>query len=279
MSESQQADSTAAREAAMSRVVTLDKLVGNAPEAPPKVETEEPKGDTEQAGEGHKAKKGINERITQLVERRRAAEEEAARAKAENDELKARLEALQVKADPIKEGDKPQRATFKSDEEYIEALADWKATQAIAARERAQAEAQAKAEFAEVTKAWESRIKDARKEITDFDQVVEAAEVQVSDVLGQALMRHEDGAELVYFLALHPDEARKLNRMNPIDAIRKLDRLSRELSEDEPKTEPKPTQRSKAPEPITPVRAASASDPAPTDFRTYRARREAERKK
>lgn len=263
-----------AREASMSRVTTLDNLNPAATTSPASVETEK----SEQLEEGQKpARKPINERITQLVGQRREAEAKAEAAESRARELQARLEALQSKPAPIEAGDEPKRTQFVSDDDYIDARADWKAKQVLANREKAQTEAQQKAEFEAVTKSWEKRIDKAKKDMPDFEDVVGGAEIEISSVIHQALLRHEEGPSLAYLLAKHPEEATKVNRMHPIDAVRYLDRLARDLTADEV-PEQKPTQRSKAPAPIVPVRAVSAADPgAPQDFATYRARRQQER--
>lgn len=277
MSEANQTAPTDAREASMSRVTTLDKLIPPAPDAPPKAESE-PKGEERQADEGQKAKKkSFNERMSEVTAQRNAAREEAERARAEKDELRAKLEALQVKAEPIEASDRPDRAKFSSQEDYEDALTDWKADQRIAKREREQAEAQAKAEFAEVTKQWTDRCEEAKKEIEDFATVMDAADIQISDVVHQALLRSKNGPQLAYFLAKHPDEAKKVNRMHPIDAIRHLDTLERELMEDAEPEKPKSVQRSKAPEPITPVKSSPALAQGPAEsFEEHRARRKAQ---
>lgn len=276
MSEANQTAPIDAREASMSRVTTLDKLVP-APADPPKADSSEVKTE-EGKDEGHKAKKKLfSERMQEVIADRRAAEEKADKAEREAAELRAKLESLQVKAEPIKVDDRPERAKFASQEEYEDALTDWKADQRIAKREREQAEAQAKAEFEAVTKAWEARCTTAKAEIEDFAEVIEASEVQVSDVVGQALMRSKNGPHMAYFFAKHPEEAKKVNRMHPIDAVRHLDALERDLMEDA-KAEPKPVQRSKAPEPVKPVKNSPAPAQAPaTSFEEHRARRLAEK--
>lgn len=259
----------------MSRVTTLDKLVPSAD--PPKADSDAPKdGEGKTDEELKPKKKPFSERISEVISERNAARDEAARERAEKADLQARLEALQVKAEPIKVDDRPDRAKFASQEDYEDALTDWKADQRIAKREREQAEAQARAEFDSLTKAWEDRCSDAKKEIEDFEEVIAASEVQVSDVVSQALMRSKNGPHLAYFFAKHPDEAKRVSRMHPIDAIRALDGLERELMDDT-KAEPKPVSRSKAPEPINPVKHSPALSQGPAEsFEEHRARRKAQ---
>lgn len=256
----------------MSRVTTLDKLVP-APADPPKADPEA-KADEKQ-DEGQKPKKKLfSERMQEVIADRKAAEEAAATARREADELRAKLDALQVKAEPIKLDDRPERTKFASQEEYEDALTDWKADQRIAKREREQAEAQAKAEFEQVTKQWEQRCEAAKADIEDFEDVINASDIQVSDVVSQALMRSKSGPQMAYFFAKHPDEAKKVNRMHAIDAVGYLKDLERELM-DEPA--PKPIPISRAPKPTDPVKSSPATAQGPAEsFQEYRARRQAE---
>lgn len=281
MSQGDQTPSSDAREASKSRVTTLDDLLAkNAPADPPKADPE-PKGEeADKAKDEPKPKKGFNERIAEVIGQRKLAEEEAARAKREVEELRAKLESQSVKPEPTQPGDKPQRIKFASDDEYIEALADWKAKQAIAEREKAQAEAQAKAEFETIERAWTKQCEAAKAELDDFEDAISESEVVISDVVAAALKESEYGAKLMYFLAKHPDEARQMNRLRPIAAVKHLAKLEAELMAPGETDKPKPVERSKAPEPISPVKQSpDTGRRANETFEEYRARRQAERKK
>jgi hypothetical protein len=282
MSEANQtANPTDAREASMSRVTTLDDLLPKQSSEPASEATEQTDKDApaKDGEDGKPAKKGINERITQLVAQRKEAEAQAETAKREAEELRARLEALSVKADPIITS-QPKRADFASQEEYEEAMVDWKVDQRIAARERAQAEAQAQAEARKVETAWATRCEAIKKEVEDFVSAIEGCEEPVSPVVSDALKRSEVGPQLLYFFAKHPQELKKVNVLHPIEAVRYISRLEMDLAGDEPVKQVKPVERSKAPAPITPVRQTAAADPGKAeDFATYRARRQAEKRK
>lgn len=266
---------TEAREASQSRVTTQETILANlATEqaaSAPSGEKPEPGSKEEQP----KPKHSPQERIREAIERRNKAEQEADQAKREAAELRARLDAMATQA-PAQEAEKPDRTKFASDEEYIEALADWKAKQAIIQREREQADARAKAEADEIVRTWNKRQEQAMKDIPDYEEVVGAADIQIAAHVHQAIVESELGPHLAYYLALNQDEVKRLNAMKPIAAVRHLLRLEDELREEEPaKVDPKPP-KSKAPEPISPVRDAPASSPgAANSFEEYKRRREA----
>lgn len=266
----------------MSRVTTQETILAD---LAPKEAASEP-ADEKPAQEGKegetKPKNSPKERIREAIERRNKAEQEANEAKREARELRARLEALAAQA-PALEAEKPDRTKFANDEEYIEALADWKAKQAIIQREREQAEARTKAETEEIVRTWNKRQEQAMKDIPDYEDVVSAADIQIAPHVHQAIVESELGPHLAYYLALNQDEVKRLNAMKPIAALRHLMKLEDELrdTETEPvKEDPKQLPKSKAPEPINPVKdAASASPGKAESFEEYRRRRKAQQGK
>lgn len=279
MSEANQtAKPTDAREASMSRVQTMDSVMAKlAPADPPKTDPASQEVDpAAEPKDGQKPKKGFNERISEVIAQRKASDEKVAQAERENAELRAQVEALRVKAEPITPTDRPQRTAHASQEAYEDALTDWKADQRIAERERAHAEAQAKADMNAIEGAYTARIEAAKLEIDDFEAVISASEITISDVAAMAIKRSKEGPQLLYFLAKHPEEAKKVNRMHAIDAVGYLKDLGRELvAEATPAV--KTVERSKAPEPITPVRQSQALSQGPaSSFEEHRARRKAE---
>lgn len=294
----EQDNSTTARHAerVQPNVVTSESIATMYSGAPPKEEPpkEEPKGDAPGAQPGadgdkgeKRAKKPFSERISELVTQRREAESKAERAERERDEMRARLEAMSAQAAPVKEEPRPDRSKFESDEEYIEAVAEWKADQRLAKREREQAEARAAAERAQVAKNWQKAQQRARAEIDDYDDVIKASDVQLPGHLHEAILESEVGPHLAYYFAKHPSEAKRFAAMSPTTAIRQLGKLEDKLIEDDgeatppAKAAPSPAvEKSKAPPPITPVKDGRAADPGPANsFDEYRARRLAERKR
>jgi hypothetical protein len=288
-------NSTTARQAerVQPTVVTSETIAtmysGTPPTAePPKDEPKDaPKDEIKADGEtGEKrAKKPISERMSELVSQRKAAETEAQQAKRESAELRARLEAMSAQAAPVKEEPRPDRSKFASDEDYIEAVAEWKADQRLAKREQEQAEARAKAERDQLVKGWQDAQQRARAEIEDYDDVIKGSDVQLPGHLHQAILESEVGPHLAYYFAKHPDEAKRYASMSPTKSLRELGRLEDRLGNDDepPAQKPSPkaeVEKSKAPPPITPVKDGRAADPGPAkSFEEYRARRLAERKR
>lgn len=277
-------DTPDAREASKSRVVTHESLLASlaapASEEPTK---EEPKGETkveDKPKEGEqKPKHSAQDRIRELASKRQEAEAKADAEKQRADLLEIKLKALEAQAAPIEATARPQRASYANDDEYTDALADWKADQAIARREVQQAQARQQAEQAEVAQQWDKRQQQAIAAIDDYAEVIGKSEVIVPPYVHQALLESEKGPEIAYYLALNPDEAKRIAAMKPLAAIKRIASLETDLTEpaEEPavKKVPDLPKKSKAPEPINPVRGASASNAGPAQsFEEYKRRRQ-----
>lgn len=288
MSDLQKDESIDARQASMSRVQTQESVMASLA-TPASVESAkespDPKPD-DKPNEGDKpTKQTAQERVWDLANKRRAAEVKADTAERRVQDLEAELRIVKAQAAPIETTNKPNRSQFVSDDSYIEALTDWKADAAIAKRESQQREAQVMAEQADVAKGWEKRQQAAITSIPDYAETVGASDVQIPGYVEQALLESEQGPEIAYYLALHPEEAKRIAAMKPLAAIRRITQLERDLTDvaadeqDDKKPAAKavadPPKKSRAPEPINPVRGAVSANLGPTsDFAEYRRRRQ-----
>ena len=199
-----------------------------------------------------KPKRSARERINELTKRAHEAEREAQRWR----------EAAERKtADP---SEKPNPDKFGSYDEYVEALADWKADQRVAESfkrrdaERSQA-AEARAAEAKA-QAWAERQSEFREATPDYDAVVGKSSVQVAPHVVDALLDSDSGPELAYHLAKRPETVKRINALSPLSAARELGRIEATLSSP---AAPQIKPASKAPAPITPVRSSA---PAAVDL-------------
>lgn len=286
----QTANTTDAREASKSRVTTQETILANlttqkaASEPDPE---KKPDGEGNKEGES-KPKKSPQERIQELANKRREAEEKAEAAERKARELEDRIRAMSATAKPMEAGDRPLRSQYTSEDEYIEALSDWKAKEAIRRREQEQEQARIEAEQAEIASNWTKRQDAAMKVLPDYADVIGKSEVQVPNHVHQAILESEQGPQIAYFLALHPDEAKRLAQMKTLAAIKRVAALERDLAEieredPEPKADPEKetpkVQKSKAPPPIEPVKSVpSATGSSSSSYEEYRRRRQAEKR-
>ena len=153
-----------------------------------------------------------------------------------------------------------RRDSFVDDQAYfdaqIEHLAEKRAADKLAERERSQEAERRNESFIE-------KAEEAAERYADFQSVVGNPALRINDEMAEFISESEHGADVAYFLGKHPDRAADISRLSPIKAARELTRIESELAA-RPKATP-----SKAPEPITPVgvrgKASSSSLPSDSD--------------
>lgn len=221
-----------------------------AAEKPEEGDEGDDQGDEEKPQE--KPKRSARERINELTKRAHEAEREVQRLR----------EASERK--PAESAEKPIPDKFGSYDEYVEALADWKADQRVAESfkrrdaERSQA-AEARAAEAKA-QAWHERQIAFREDTPDYDAVVGKSAVQVAPHVVDTLLDSDSGPELAYHLAKHPETVKRINSLSPLAAAREIGRIEATLSNP---AAPQIKPASKAPAPITPVRSSA---PAAVDL-------------
>jgi len=198
-----------------------------AEETPAKTEPQSGADDTQQPEEEEENE----EELTASQKRRRRRVDRLA---AENEQLRQQLAAVQqppAKAEPAP--GKPRLENFETLEAYQEALTDWNITQREAKR---QAEADAKATQEAEQKLqteWASRQKVARKAHPDYDDVINSVTAPEGPGVAaarQAMLEDDAGAEILYYLATHTEDLKRIAALTPIAAVREIGRLSATLS-------------------------------------------------
>jgi hypothetical protein len=218
-------------------------------------EQSEPKSEDE-ARTGKQNPK-LEKRFSEITKQREEAREEAKRERAARDSLEQRLADLekrgQPKAEAVNEEPKPEQ--FNDAFEYARALAEYSAEQALLNRDRAELEKKYQEEHNKLIETWNDRLEATKKELPDYQDMIESSDVMVSDQVRDALLESDAGPRILYHLAENPDYAEKLSKMTVISALREIGKLEARFE----KTETKPVVRSKAPAPINPLRATGGS--------------------
>ena len=275
-------DSPDAREASMTRVQTQESVMASLV-TPASVEaakeSQEPKPDDKPSEGEQRPKKTAQDRIVDLVNKNRDTAAKAVEAETRAQKLEAELTILRAQAQPMQVSDKPGRSQFYNETDYIEALTDWKADAAVAKREQQQRDAQYVAEQADVASQWDKRQQTAIESIKDYAEVLGGSDIQIPPYIHQAMLESEQGPEIAYYLALHPEEARRIGAMKPLAAIRRITDLERDLSgiDDAPakKTASESPKKSRAPEPTTRMTGmVTSTSGLSTDYETYKRQRQ-----
>jgi hypothetical protein len=233
------------------------------------VESEPETTETEtKATEEKKPNPKLEKRFSELTKQREEARKEAAREREAREALESRIAELEGKAEPkpVEENVKPQPSQFNDAFEYAEALAEWSAEQAILNREKQDAERKAQEERQKLAESWKQREATIKADLPDYDEMIaSAADVQVNDVIRDAIVESDVGPRILYHLAENPELVDVLNSSSPVKALREIGKLeakfeAKAVTKEVPKSEAeqKPqVARSKAPAPITPIKASS----------------------
>lgn len=235
----------------------------------------EPGGETEKPKENDRENEGEDE--GEEKPRKGGFQRKIDRLTREKYEMARRLEALEsrladkpageAKAQPkAASAERPKSAEFDDYDEFLDALADWKVDQKLAAARSAEAEAAAREAQAAVTAEWHARLDEYRAATPGFDEALEASETVFPPVAQQAIVESELGPALAYHLATHPEEAARIAALPPVAAVRALGKLEAKLDAKASTPEkPKPKAASAAPAPVKPVsgggRSVDLNDP------------------
>lgn len=235
----------------------------------------------EQEPQQHRSKKpkSAQDRINELT-----------REKYELRERLARLEGAQSRggdaAEPAKPAPKqiaptrpkpdPNDAKYKTYDDYVEDLADWKTEQRLAADKAAATEREQNERLREKFDNFRAQQQKAAAKYDDWDEVMSNKDIVLPEVMNVAVVDFENGADVAYYVATHPDFRQHLLDMNDgysdLKIVHELSRLSdylleQENAEEEPANSEKPAATvaapkpavSSAPAPIKPIGGASTA--------------------
>lgn len=227
-----------------------------------------------------KRKNGFKKRIAKLNARISDRERELEYWKSEA--IKAKGGKIETPEDPSVKAPKDGRPVpddFETNEEYVEALTDWKTEQKIREHERNQEISRIKAEQERQFRDHLSRVETFKEKVDDFEEALEnVSDVPVSSTLSELIVTSENGPELMYELAKDREEFERINKLPPLAAARALGRLESRISSSE-KQKPEIKKTTKAPPPMTPVGSkvrASTKSPDQMSYREFKAWREAQ---
>jgi len=211
------------------------------------------------ATEDRKQNPKLERRFSEITKQRETARAEAQREREAREVLEAKVRDLEAKATPSAEpvaDQEPLPEQFTDMYEYAKALTDYRVDQRMNEEKQKEVQAKAAAERDKVINVWADRVKAAKSEIPDFDDMVGSADVTVSNEVRDAIFESEVGPRILYHLAENPEVATKLQGMTLTSALRHIGKLEAQFEKTEPQTKPV-VGKSKAPSPINPIRSAA----------------------
>lgn len=185
-----------------------------------------------------------------------------AAARTEARMYRERLEHLEAQARPTQTAGAPTLDQFNDFESYMSARVAYEAERVVETRlsKVHQQEAARKAEAAQhqVMTSWGDKQAEAKDKYSDFEEVVGESDAPVTQAMSQAIVESDVGADIAYYLAQHPDEAKAIAQLSPIRQIAAIGRLESKVSA------PIVKKVTNAPAPITPTgsKATVTKDPS-----------------
>jgi hypothetical protein len=170
----------------------------------------------------------------------------------------AALESNQAPIQAPENNQKPSPDNFKDAFEYAEALAQWSAEQALVRREQEVKLREAETQKQKVIQTWQQKLEVTKTEFPDYDDMVSSSSVKVNDTIRDAILESDVGPRILYELASDDEIAEKLSTMSTASALKLIGKLEAqfEKTEEPVKAEKKTVAaKSKAPEPIRPLRS------------------------
>ena len=262
-----------------------------APAAPDEGKTQEESAtspDEPSASDEPKKAKGVQKRLDELTKQR---EDERRRAEAAESRLDRALKALEYRQpteqkedsedpEPVKPAKtEDQDAYAIALEDYISKKAAWisrrEVKTALAEQDRKASEKQIQEAQNAARTAYQGRIEKASEKYPDYHAVAESPDVAVSIPMAHAILHHEQGPDIAYFLGKNPQEAQRISSLTPAVQLVELGLIVAKLNTPAP---PKPP-ISHAPKPIEPLKAGSekaAKSPEDESMEEYAARRRKE---
>jgi hypothetical protein len=196
---------------------------------------------------------GVQKRINELTRKVHEAEREA--------KFWREQHAAKQGATSSQDAPKPARTDFASEDEYLEAMTDWKVEQRFNAHKQQTAaerenEAQAKHQSTRI-ELYQQRVAESAESMPDFAEVVGASEVPTAEHVLESILDSEYGPQLAYHLAKDPDAIQRLNDMSPLQAAREIGRLEAKFGKPQSEQQPPQKRTTNAPAPINPVRGGN----------------------
>ena len=237
-------------------VETTPEQAAQQPETAPENQTDvDTTAQAKEDEDEHRVPKGVQKRIDRLTQ-------EKYRLRAELDFLRSQQPQQAQPAQQAQQTSQaPKLEQYNSIEEYLDALADHKASQKFdhLAKEREAKESQTRQqqEVAKLHESYTKQTEQARQAYEDFDDVVQDPDLPISQAMAEAIMRSSNGADVAYYLGKNPDQAARIASLDPFSAAVEIGRIAATV------VRPQPRKASSAPPPIQPVgtRATPVTDP------------------
>lgn len=172
---------------------------------------------------------------------------------------------------------RPSPDEYDSEDEYFEALTDWKVEERFRKLEEKNEQKKTANSQKELAQAWQERLSKFTENTPDFEEVIEEVEdIEVPTNLQQAIFESENGPAVMYEMAKRPELIERFAGLSAYQTGIEIGKIEARLGS---KTKKKTT---KAPPPVSTTTRGSAKvtkDPNKMSFKEYEAWRAEQMKK
>lgn len=195
---------------------------------------------------------GTQKRIDRLTREKHDAIRKAEILQALLDQQGKHAEA--PKTAPVDTG-KPKEDDFATATEYVEALTDWKIEQRSQAERAARQKEEESRNQTELQKKVQRELAEYRKQVPDFDEVMEDAAFNSSPHMTRELQESDMGPALLYHFAKNPEEANRIADIaDPRKVAKEVAKIEARIASSAPASKQAPI--TSTPAPIKPVAAS-----------------------
>ena len=123
---------------------------------------------------------------------------------------------------------RPVRESFKTQEEYENALIAWGTEKTIRESAIKTAEQDQRKQLETNFSNYKKNVEEFRETVDDWDEVVNQ-DIPMHVPVQLAIFEQVNGAQVIYYLGKHPEYTRQLAAMSPLSAVMEVGRLSERL--------------------------------------------------
>lgn len=237
-------------------------------EASDDIEEQEENTETQEDSE---QKQSRSQNAKQRLRRKLREEQERNTKIAEDLRLQQeRFDALEKKLEGVINPPKPrpQRVDFDTEEDYEDALFDWRAPKSVVEAQKEVRPAQEPRNNVpkEVHDNWLDQIEDAKDKYTDFNDALTSIPYDcMTEAMTLAIMESNKAGEIAYFLGKNHTEAERIAKLGITAQVKEIDKLATKFK----------TSTSSAPDPISPTKGKDSgvkdiSKMSTDEYRKYR---------
>lgn len=221
-------------------------------------------------------KDGFQKRIDKLTKDRADAKKERDYWRdlaMKNDQKPQEVSKALEKKEAAPTDGRPNKDDFKTHEDYLEALTDWKADSKIdkklADRDAKQKQDTLRAEMEKSKRAHFDRVDQFKKTHEDFNDVLqEISDFRLSSSLERAVLESDNGPELMYEFAKNPAELERINALEPAAQARALGRFESSFQKSQPGKKEEVADEVEAKAPAAPVKPKPNISKAPPPMKS-----------